>query len=65
MEIVVVDKFNVGLFGLMGLAGKLGTFLAGISALGLTMVGLRGWELPLIKKLNGLTGFTTKIGRYN
>ena len=56
------DKFNVGLFGLMGLAGKLGTFLAGISALGLTMVGLRGWELPLIKKLNGLTGFTTKIG---
>jgi len=56
------DKFNVGLFGLAGLAGKLGTFLAGIGALGLAMVGLRGWELPLIKKLNSLTGFTAKIG---
>lgn len=56
------DKFNVGLFGLAGLAGKLGTFLAGISALGLAMAGLRGWELPLIKKLNSLTGFTARIG---
>ena len=56
------DKFNVGLFGLAGLAGKLGTFLAGIGALGLAMAGLRGWELPLIKKLNSLTGFTAKIG---
>ena len=53
---------NLGLFGLAGLAGKLGTFLAGIGALGLAMVGLRGWELPLIKKLNSLTGFTAKIG---
>lgn len=53
---------NLGLFGLAGLAGKLGTFLAGIGALGLAMAGLRGWELPLIKKLNSLTGFTAKIG---
>ena len=57
------DGLNtLGLFGLAGLAGKLGTFLAGISAIGLAMVGLRGWELPLIKKLNSLTGFTAKIG---